>query len=131
MLFSLTTFLVSILDVFKCMTLVKIYPEFRRNTAGIPARTSPDFSGIPGEFQVESARIHRNYCRHSTGIPLELLPAFHQNSGLKFRRNYCRYSSGISTGIPCFCVAFVQRLNIIIITEFLGKVRTLFKCQFV
>ena len=82
--------------------LVKIYLEFRRNPAGIPARTGRTCL----EFQVDSgwipAEIRRNYCRHSpgippefqtspTGIPPELLPAFP------------RYSTGIpgwnSTGI--------------------------------
>ena len=35
-------------------SLVKIYLEFRRNPAGIPARTWPDLSGIPGGFRVDS-----------------------------------------------------------------------------
>ena len=108
----------------------ELLPAFPWYSAGIPdysVRNSAGIiAGIPPVFHRNSGlEFRRNYCRHSPGIPPELLPAFprystgiiagippvfhrnsagiiavippafHQNYGPEFCRNYCRHFPGI------------------------------------
>ena len=94
------------IETFSLYSLVKIYLEFQWYPAGIPGCTWPDLSGIPGGFQVESAAIRWNYCRHSPGFPPEfqttptgilpeLLPAFPRYSTGNPGWNSARIIAGI------------------------------------
>ena len=102
-------------------TLVKIDPEFRRDSSGIPGGFQVDsawnppessgiIAGIPPEFRWNSAGILAEFqtipdgisVKVKDGIPLELLLAFRRDSALYsswnstgILRNYCRHSHRI------------------------------------
>ena len=85
-----------------------------KNRTGIPAEScryySPEWSGIPVGFQVESGWIPLDSTRIIAGIPLVFLwnsgltPAeFHWDSTVECRRNNCRHSPGIQPELlPAF-----------------------------
>ena len=60
---------------------------FRRNSAGNRRNYCRHSTGIPLEFRTFPAGIPPDYCRHSASIQMEFQPEFH--------RNYCRHSAGI------------------------------------